>query len=216
MKKIILYSLITFLGITQIMAQSSQRAKNYLSEVSKKTSNYKNISLDFTYQSNSSGSNGSDYHTTGHLDLQGDLYVLEFMDVTKLFDGKKVYTISKEDQEITISNYSKDNTDNLVPSDLLKFFETGYNFKWDISANIDGKKIQYITLTPVDQKSNIKSIILGIDDTSKTVYSQVTTYKNGTKSSLVVNSLQTNQPMSKNHFTFTQSAYPDYYINKID
>lgn len=216
MKKIFIYTLVSLIGATQLMAQSSQRAKNYLAEVSRKTSNYKNVSLDFSYQSSTSDNANSPYQTQGHLDLQGDLYLLEFMDITKIFDGKKVYTISKEDQEVTISNYSKDNTDNLVPSDLLKFYETGYNLKWDISANIEGKKIQYITLTPIDESSPIKNIVLGINDTQRNVYSQVTTYKNGTKTSVVVNSFQTNQPMSKNHFTFTESAYPDYYINKID
>lgn len=216
MKKIFIYTLVSLIGATQLMAQSSQRAKNYLAEVSRKTSNYKNVSLDFSYQSSTSDNANSPYQTQGHLDLQGDLYLLEFMDITKIFDGKKVYTISKEDQEVTISNYSKDNTDNLVPSDLLKFYEAGYNLKWDISANIEGKKIQYITLTPIDESSPIKNIVLGINDTQRNVYSQVTTYKNGTKTSVVVNSFQTNQPMSKNHFTFTESAYPDYYINKID
>ncbi|MEQ3662861.1 MAG: outer membrane lipoprotein carrier protein LolA, partial [Flavobacterium sp.] len=27
---------------------------------------------------------------------------------------------------------------------------------------------------------------------------------------------KTNQPLSKNHFTFTQSKYPNYYINRLD
>ena len=40
--------------------------------------------------------------------------------------------------------------------------------------------------------------------------------KNGTKTTLTVNSFKTNQPLSKNHFTFTKSKYPNYYINKLD
>jgi hypothetical protein len=40
--------------------------------------------------------------------------------------------------------------------------------------------------------------------------------KNGTKTSIVVNSFKTNQPLSKNQFTFVESKYPNYYINKLD
>jgi hypothetical protein len=35
--------------------------------------------------------------------LKGNLYYLNFMGVTKIFDGKKTYTIVPEDEEITIS-----------------------------------------------------------------------------------------------------------------
>jgi hypothetical protein len=40
--------------------------------------------------------------------------------------------------------------------------------------------------------------------------------KNGTKTTLTVNSFKTNQPLSKNQFIFAESKYPNYYINKLD
>ncbi len=216
MKKIFIYSIISFLSITSMVAQSSQRAKNYLQEVSNRTKNYQSVSLDFTYSSTNKTDLEPQYQTTGHLDLQNDLYKLEFMDVVRIFDGKKVYTISEEDMEVTITNYTKNNPNSLLPSDLFNFFQTGYDFQWDTTAVIQGKKIQYIKLTPTDKNSEIESILLGIDEAKKSIYTKVQIDKNGTKSTLVVNSFQSNLPMSKNHFTFTESAYPDYYINKID
>lgn len=216
MKKLIIYSILSLLSITTTFAQSSQRAKNYLQEVSNKVKNYQNVSLDFSYNSVEKGGLQPNFQAQGQLDLQKDLYKLEFMDITKIFDGKKVYTISQEDMEVTISNYSKDNTNTLLPSDLLHFFQSGFDFQWDTTAMVQGKKIQYIKLLPTDKNSNIDYILLGIEDATKNIYTKIQMDKNGTISTLVVNSFQSNQPMSKNHFTFTPSAYSDYYINKID
>ncbi|MHC5354681.1 LolA family protein [Myroides sp. LJL115] len=216
MKKLIIYSILSLFSITTTFAQSSQRAKNYLQEVSNKVKNYQNVSLDFSYNSIEKNDLQPSFQAKGQLDLQKDLYKLEFMDVTKIFDGKKVYTISEEDMEVTVSNYSKENTNALLPSDLLDFFQSGFDFQWDTTAMIQGKKIQYIKLLPTDKNSTIDYILLGIEDATKNIYTKVQMDKNGTKSTLVVNSFQSNQPMSKNHFTFTPSAYSDYYINKID
>jgi hypothetical protein len=39
--------------------------------------------------------------------MKGNQYVLNFMGVTKIFDGKKTFTIVPEDEEITISRSMK-------------------------------------------------------------------------------------------------------------
>jgi hypothetical protein len=58
--------------------------------------------------------------------------------------------------------------------------------------------------------------MLGIDVKTKHIYNLVETDKKGTKTTLTVNSFKTNQPLSNNQFTFVQSKYPKYYINKLD
>jgi hypothetical protein len=40
--------------------------------------------------------------------------------------------------------------------------------------------------------------------------------ENGTKTTLTVNSFKTNEPISKTLFTFDETKYKDYYINKLD
>ncbi|EKB05151.1 hypothetical protein HMPREF9711_01417 [Myroides odoratimimus CCUG 3837] len=194
-------------------AQSSQRAKNYLLEVTKKINGYENISIDFSF--NQKGAN-KDFDGKGHLDLKKDLYNLTFMGIKKIYDGKKIYTISDEDEEVTVSKFNAKNADGILPSQMLTFFNQGYTFQWDILQNVEGKKVQYIKLIPTDKKSVIKEVYLGIDTATKDIYNKIQVNKDGSKSTLTVNSFKTNQSMSKNHFTFTQSLYPNYYINNID
>jgi hypothetical protein len=138
------------------------------------------------------------------------------MGVTKIFDGKKTYTIVPEDEEVSVSNINDSDEKAITPSKMLTFFNTGYKFIWDISQNINGRKIQYIKLSPNNIKDQRKEILLGIDIQTKTINNLIEIGKNGTKTTLTVNSFKTNQPLSKNQFTFVVSKYPNYYINKLD
>jgi hypothetical protein len=152
----------------------------------------------------------------GNVIMKGNQYVLNFMGVTKIFDGKKSYTIVPEDEEISISTINEKDNDAITPSKMLSFFNSGYKCTMDILQNIKGRKIQYIKLIPLNAKDKRKEILLGIDIQTKHIYNVIETGKNGTKTTLTVNSFKTNQPLSKNQFTFAESKYPNYYINKLD
>ena len=99
---------------------------------------------------------------------------------------------------------------------MLTFFNTGYKFLWDITQNVKGRKIQYIKLIPLSKTDQRKEILLGIDSETKIIYTLIEVGRNGTKTTLTVNSFKTNQPLSKNQFTFVESKYPNYIINKLD
>ncbi len=208
MKKIVALIVVCFISITNSQAQNADKAKALLNEVTTKVKSYNNIAIDFDVNINGQNSKGN-------ITLSGDKYILNYMGITRLFDGSKVYTINPEDEEVTIQNPKKTGDESLTPSKLLTFFNSGYSFSWDISQNINGRTIQYIKLKPTG-KSDVKEILLGIDSKTKHIYNKIDVYKNGSKSTLTVKSFKTNQTLSKNHFTFTESKYPKYYINKID
>ena len=203
------------LGFSVITNAQDKRAKTLLSAVTTKIKSYNNIAIDFKYTLNNSKEN-INQNSKGNVTLQGNKYVLNFMGVTKVYDGKKTYTIIPEDEEVTISNVNDSDEKAITPSKMLTFFNTGYKFAWDIPQNINGRKIQYIKLTPNSAKDQRKEILLGIDVQTKTIYNLIEIGKNGTKTTLTVNSFKTNQPLSKNQFTFVASKYPNYYINKLD
>jgi outer membrane lipoprotein-sorting protein len=203
------------LGFSVITNAQDKRAKTLLSAVTTKIKSYDNIAIDFKYTLNNSKEN-INQNSKGNVTLQGNKYVLNFMGVTKVYDGKKTYTIIPEDEEVTISNVNDSDEKAITPSKMLTFFNTGYKFAWDIPQNINGRKIQYIKLTPNSAKDQRKEILLGIDVQTKTIYNLIEIGKNGTKTTLTVNSFKTNQPLSKNQFTFVASKYPNYYINKLD
>jgi outer membrane lipoprotein-sorting protein len=196
-------------------AQNSQKAKSLLNQVTAKIKGYDNIELDFKY-SVSNPSQNLNQESKGNVTLKDNLYVLNIMGITRIYDGKKVYNIVPEDEEITISSFDEQNTDELTPAKMFTFFNSGYHYNWDITQNIRGRKIQYIKLKPLDAKNTTKEVLLGIDIQTKHIYNLIKTDKDGTKTTFTINSFKANQPLSKNHFTFTESKYPNYYINRLD
>lgn len=198
-----------------LQAQNSAKAKSLLDDVSAQIKTYDNIVIDFKYSLSNPREN-INQESKGNVALKGNLYNLNFMGVTKIFDGKKVYTIVPEDEEITISKFDDSDDNAVTPSKMLTFFQSGYKYSWDILQNVKGRKIQYVKLIPISSKDQRKEILIGIDVQTKNIYNLIETGKNGTRTTLTVNSFKTNQPLSKNHFTFTQSKYPNYYINRLD
>ena len=211
MKKILILLLITL----SFNAFAQNEAKTLLNEVSEKVKSYDNISLDFKYSLENTSENIKQ-ETKGDVAMQGDKYRLNILGVTRLFDGKTLYSISTEDEEVTMSSDNDDENDAITPSKMLSFYEDGYSYNLDITQNINGRKIQYVKLTPIDSNSEITNILLGIDAQTKHIYNLIQLGKNGTKTTLVVNSFKTNAPLSKTLFTFDANKYKDYYINKLD
>ena len=213
MKKFIWISIL-FLSVFNTEAQD-KKAKDLLDEVTAKVKSYENISIDFKYSLQNTKEN-INQDSKGSVILKGNLYYLNFMGTTKIFDGKKTYTIVPEDEEVTISKVDEKDENAITPSKMLTFFNKGYKYFWDISQDIKGRKIQYIKLVPISSKDQRKEILLGIDVQTKHIYNLIEVGKKGTKTTLIVNSFKTNQPLSKNQFTFDESKFKNYYINRID
>ncbi len=210
-----IFALVLTLVLNFNLSAQDQKAKGLLDEVTSKVKSYSNIAIDFKYSLQNSKEN-INQESKGNVLLQGNNYVLNFMGITKIFDGKNVYTIVPEDEEISISNFDEKDESAITPSKMLTFFNKGYKYSWDILQNVRGRKIQYIKLIPISSKDQRKEVLLGIDVQTKNIYNVIETGKNGTKTTIVVNSFKTNQPVSKNQFTFVKSKYPNYYINNLD
>ena len=207
--------IIAILSIFSVNGQETTKAKTLLNEVSSKVKSYDNMVIDFKYTLENSAENMSQ-ETRGDVSINGDKYVLNLMGTTQIFDGKKIYTIIPEDQEINISNYVAEDDNNITPSKMLTFYQEGYTYKWDITQDIKGRKIQYIKLTPIDSNADVKNILLGIDSQTKHIYNLIQTQDNGTKITITIKSFKTNQPLAKTLFTFKEDRYKDFYINRLD
>lgn len=212
-KKLVLITTLLLFSFS-IQAQD-KKAKLLLDQVTAKVKSYNTIVIDFKYSLNNSREN-INQDSKGNVTMKGNQYVLNFMGVTKIFDGKKTYTIVPEDEEITISTVNEKDDNAITPSKMLTFFNSGYKYSMDIVQDIKGRKIQYIKLVPTNAKDQRKEVLLGIDVQTKHIYNLIEMGKKGTKTTLTVNSFKTNQPLSKNQFTFAESKYPNYYINKLD
>ena len=201
--------------VTLTTNAQDKKAKELLDQVTAKIKSYDNITIDFKYALTNNKEN-INKESKGNVIIQDNKYVLNFMGVTKIYDGKKSYTIVPEDEEVTVTSLNDTDEKAITPSKMLTFFNSGYKYYWDILQDVKGRKIQYVKLVPTNAKDQRKEILLGIDSQTKNIYNVIEMGKNGTRTTLTVNSFKTNQPLSKNQFTFAASKYPNYYINKLD
>ena len=204
--------LLVCLAAGQLHGQDSEKAKALLDEVYDKVKGYENIVVDFKFDLYNSEADVRQ-ETRGNVTLKGDMYYLNYMGAEQLYDGKKVYTIVPENEEVTIEDKS-DDSGTVSPSKMLTFYKEGHTYDWDILQNVQGRKIQFVKLTPIDSNSEVASILLGIDVETKHIYKLIETGQNGTKTTITVNSFKTDQPLSKTLFTFDEKKYTDegYYI----
>nr|WP_298999012.1 outer membrane lipoprotein carrier protein LolA [uncultured Allomuricauda sp.] len=210
-KKILFAIFILTIGFSGF-SQNSPKAKALLNEVYDKVTNYDNIFVDFKYSLENTEANTKS-ETRGNATLMGDKYLVDLFGSKQLYDGKKVYTVVPDNEEVTIEDKSDDDN-TITPSKMLTFYKEGHTYKWDILQDVQGRKIQYVKLIPIDTNSQITSILLGIDAETKHIYKLIETGSNGTKTTITVNSFKTNQALSNTLFTFDEKKYEDegYYI----
>src|SRR5690554_1185949 len=130
--------LFSFLFATIAIAQDG--SKQLLKDVSEKVKSYENVQIEFKYNLNNAKENVSQ-ETRGNVSLSGDKYALEMLGIKRIFDGKKIYTIVPEDEEVTISNFDPNMDTEITPSQMLTFYEEGYTSKMDIVQDVKGRKI---------------------------------------------------------------------------
>ena len=198
--------------INKVYSQSSEDAKKLLDDVSTKISSFESISFDFTYSLNNKEEQIKQ-ETIGNVTVSGDNYKLNYLGLIQLFDGKKIYTIIPENEEITISKADNENDIGINPSKLLTFYKSGYNYFMDIKQKHLDRSIQFIKLVPYDKNSDLNYLLLGIDIKTKDIFRLIEIGKNETITTLTINNQKTNMILDKSFFSINLDDYPNYYIN---
>ena len=218
MKKIILLFTVGVISNTIAISQNSTEAEKLLNKVSENIKSYDNIYINYTYTLFNSE---EDINQTnkGSFVTEDDKWKFVMLDVTRIFDGNKLYTISPDDEEVTISTQNPDDESTITPNKMLYFYEEGYNFEMDIVQYIGRKKIQYIKLIPMDSDAEIKYILLGVDVEFSQIYKVIEIGLNDTQTTIAIVDFEVNLPLEESLFVFDKEKYFEelnYYENIID
>ena len=199
-------------GLT--MAQSDQTAKSILDKASSTMSAYSNLSMDFDYVLDNKAEDVKQ-EMSGDVIINGEKYVVNLFGSTQIFDGSKTYTIIPENEEVNISDEDLDEESTFTPSKFYSFYESGYTYKMDEVKQIDGKKIQFVKLTPIDTNSEVTNILVGIDTKTNHIYQVIEIGVNQTRTILTAKNIKTNQELNAAIFAFDQKKYEElnYMIN---
>lgn len=210
MKKIGILILSLFIS-TASFSQNSAKAKSLLDEVSTKMGAYKNMYISFsqTLSNEDAGiKEGDEPPIRGEITLQGEKYHLNYLGNNFIFDGKKLYVINKEEKEISITDGDMSGDDGFIyPSKLLTFYKEGYTFQMGKLKNLKGKKVQFVTLNPIDSSSDIIKVELAIDAKTKHIYKLIQVGSNGSKTTFTITGFKSNQSISDTFFSLEIEKY---------
>ena len=217
MKKSIILLLCAFINFGY--SQDNSDAELLLNKVSENIKSYQNIYINYAYTLQNIE---EDINQTnkGSFVTEDEKWRFEMLGVTRIFDGNKLYSISPDDEEVTISSQDPEDETTITPNKMLYFYEDGYYFEMDKNKYVGNgqyrKKIQYVKLVPQDSEAEIKFILLGIDTEFNQIYEVIETGKNETVTTISIVDFEFNLPLDKNLFVFEKDKYQDYYMNVLD
>ena len=216
--------LILLLNTLIITSQNDPQAEDLLNKVSENIKAYESMYININHNLSNEE---EDIDQTNKVSFvkKGDKYNVKWNDITFIYDGKKLYTINPDDEEVTVSTEDFDEESTITPNKILTFFEEGYEFKMDITQDITvvdyyeqrtRKLLQYIKLIPIDSDSEIDFILLDIEKKNNRIYKSTEKGKNGTITTYTITSFEVDLPLNDDLFLFNKKDYKDYYINNID
>ena len=197
------------------IAQTDMTAKSTLDKASATMRAYENISMDFDYVLDNKAEDVKQ-EMSGDVLLEGEKYMVNLFGSTQIFDGSKTYTIIPENEEVNVNEADVDEDNSFTPSKFYSFYESGYSYEMDELKQVNGKKVQFVRLTPIDTNSEISSILVGIDTKSNHIYQIIEIGTNQTRTILTAKNIKTNQQIDASVFAFDEKKYEDlnYMINK--
>lgn len=204
MTRTILSTLFAFLFSISASAQSAQDWLDKVSNAYKKTTSYY-IKFEVKTAENAKAE-------VGELFAVKERFSLQVLDIHQMYDGKMLYTITKDDKEVTVSKPDADSEDFLTPTKVLYMYKNNYKATLGKTGTVGGKKVQYIKMTP-SKASEYDHIMIAIDIENNTIKEYNEYLQNGEARSIVVKEYLENLIIPRALFKFEQSKYEkDGYI----
>lgn len=206
--------IICFITAIAAPAQEDKKAKEILDKLSAKTKSYTTIVSEFSY---SLVNKEKRINSTQNwkISIKGDKYKLDMGEQLVFFDGKTMWKLLKQDNEVEISTPGA--TDEaLNPKNIFTMWEKGYKYKYVKEETMAGKVIHLIDLFPLNPKEKeFLSIRLFIDKASMQVIKSEIKGKNGNQYTYDIKKFNVNQTVDDGVFVFKLADYPGVEVNDI-
>jgi len=210
MKRSTIFIFFSFVFLFNITAKG-QKPEELLKKVIDKLESYKNFKTELSYTMVNTEMNINE-KKTGVLYVEGDKYRIEMEGQIIISDGKTIWTILNDSEEVMISS-AEDNDDVISPTKILSTYKD-YDAKFSSSENFKNSSIKKICLRPKEGKKFEKlSVVVNYKNLSLESFSIYD--KNGNVFTYYIINLQPDLDLPDNTFTFNPEDYPDYEIEDM-
>jgi len=199
------------IATVQVSGQDA-KAKGILDKLSAKTKTYTSMSADFEYTMKNVEEDIEESQT-GSLLTQGDKYHLEIAGQKIISDGKTVWTVLDEAEEVQVNDVpDPDETEDYIsPTKILTLWEKGFKYKYDKSMTLNGAEVDVINLFPEKADEQSFHTIKIYVNRAKMVVDQIDIKgKDGTDFVYSIKSFKTNEDIAADRFVFSTTNNPTY------
>ena len=213
MKKITFLSsaFIFLLSITSVSAQDA-KAKSILDKLSNKTKTYSSMQAKFDYVMKNEVEDLEEKQS-GSIVTKGAKYHLEIAGQKIISDGKTVWTVLDEAEEVQVNSVPEEDEmeDYISPTKILTLWEKGFKYKYDKASTLNGVAVDIINLYPeAAEEKSFHTIKLYVNKANTEVDQIEIKGKDGTDFIYKIKEFKTNENISDSKFTFSTSSNPSY------
>ncbi|GAB4254648.1 MAG: hypothetical protein Kow0079_11030 [Vicingaceae bacterium] len=202
------FIIVAFLLIGNNVNAQDEKAKKILDELSEKTKKYTSIKADFKLNI-SNKVEKVDEEQTGSIIIKGNKYILNIKGQEVISDGKTMWTIIKDAEEVQINTIDEEDENAISPNKIFSLYEKG--FKYQYIDEKDGKHIIYLyPNNPKDESYH--RITLIINKEKMQIVKAIVYGKDGTNFTYYITSFTPNTNVSDSQFTFDKSKYSGFEI----
>lgn len=188
---------------------NDKKSKDVLDKLSTKFKAYTSLKLEFTY-SMKNKTEGIDETVKGILYLKKEKYRIELPEQIIICDGKTVWTVLKDVQEVHISPF-EESDDVITPQNIFTIYEKGHKSKHIREGEDKGKKVHVVELVPKTSKEYTK-VRLNIEISSGNLVSAVVFDRNGNTFTYELTKTQPDIAIDDDLFTFNKAAFAKFEV----
>lgn len=225
MKKLLFFALALFLA-NGIVAQQKQyisadesdpEAQQMLQKVKAKYDGYK--TLETTFVLDIEIPEQPKQSQKGNLARQGDKYHFKLGTQEVFCDGKAIYFILHNNQEVQINDVPEADEDDsiLTPQSIFNFYESG-KFVYFITGEImeSGRRLHQITFKPLDRdNTDYAKLVLTMDKKNSEIIRVKAFGKDASRYTFNMGNVKANTGLTASAFSFDKSKFPGYYIEDL-
>ena len=137
MKKILTITLGALISLGSFAQEVDTKAKGILDKLSAKTKAYKTINAEFQFTLNNK-TEGINESQVGSVQIKGNKYILSIAGQEVISNGKDIYTILKDAEEVQINNVPDEDEEGFIsPNTIFTLYEDGFKYKYVKEENGD-------------------------------------------------------------------------------
>ena len=200
-----LFTLLTFTSFGQ-----DTKAQEILDKLSTKVKSHTSFYVEFSVNIRNK-STGTNENETGKGWVKGDKFYGSFGDNTMISNGKKTWTIVKEEKSVYETDADDEDDEMINPKKLMTLWESGFKNKYGKETTYNGETVHVIYLYPKKPGSvDYHTVVLYISKSKNELKKVVLRMKDGTVMTYKLTKYTANPTINDSKFVYDPKKYPGY------